>query len=309
MNKLLITGGTGFIGKCLTYDLSKKSVAFRLAVRKELVNKLYEHTVVGNIDGQTSWAEALNGINIVIHIAGRSHIMNDNNSSAYKEVNIDGTLNLARQAAKRGIKRFVFLSSIGVNGQNTNNNRAFTEQDRPNPADIYALSKYEAECGLLNISKLTGLEVVIIRPPLVYGRHAPGNFGSLIKLCSKKILLPLGAINNKRSFISVNNLVDFLGVCIEHPDAAGKVFLVSDDDDISTTELLRCIVFESGNKSYLIPIKVSFLRIIAGMVGKSKLVDKLSSNLQIDMTYTKNVLGWKPPLSFKEGIRRCFTDD
>lgn len=307
IKKVCITGATGYIGSAVCNLLEDQGYNVVRVSR----NELNGYSSVGSIDAGTDWSAALNGADCVVHLAARAHILNNkslNPKDEFFKVNVEGTLNLARQTASAGVGRFVFISSIGVNGQGSGC-QAFTEQDDPKPCEPYAVSKLEAEFGLLKIAKETGLDIVIIRPPLVYGKCAPGNFGDLLKLVNKNLPLPLGAIHNKRSFISIDNLVDFILISLEHPGAGGKTFLVSDDDDVSTTELLRSLIKANGKTPHLLPVNVSLLRFMAGLVWKTSVIDKLSCNLQIDISYAKNTLGWKPPLTFQEGIQRCFTDD
>lgn len=308
--KILITGASGFIGQSLQTQLAEKSISYKAAFRKLLEVSNKHAIAVGSIDGSTDWSVALQEVDVVVHLAARAHVMKDEVSdpiAEYRKVNTDGTLNLARQSVSAGVKRFIFFSSIGVNGNNSV--KPFTFSDTHNPHDSYSRSKYDAELGLKKISKETGLELVVIRPPLVYGKGAPGNFASLLKLVTKNLPLPLGAIHNKRSFISIDNLVDFITICIDHPNAVGQTFLVSDDEDVSTTELLRSLTIASGNTSRLIPVNVTFLRFFASMLGKSSNIDKLAGDLQIDMNHVKDTLQWNPPLTFKEGVSRCFSDD
>lgn len=307
MSKIVcVTGATGFIGKNVCDLLNYRG--YRLI--KVSRNKLSGYIAVGNIDAQVDWSNVLDGVDCVIHLASKAHVFGKNLSDTKElvfQVNVAGTVNLARQAVNSGVKRFVFISSIGVNGASST--APFLFSDKPSPYDTYTQSKFRAEEELLEIAKKTGLEVVIIRPPLVYGKNAPGNFGSLIKLVNLNVPLPFGAIYNKRSFISIDNLADFISLCIEHPLAVGKIFLISDDHDVSTTELIDCMIKSSGNNQCLIAVNISFLRFVAYLIGKASSIDKMICNLQIDMSYAKDTLGWKPPISLQEGIRRCFTDE
>jgi len=224
----------------------------------------------------------------------------------YRRVNVDGALNLARQAATAGVKRFIFISSIGVNGNI--NTRPFTEGDTPNPAELYAQSKWEAEQGLWEIQRETGMELVIIRPPLVYGPNAPGNFGSLMRWVEKGVPLPLGAIHNQRSLVALDNLVDLIIACIDHPAAANQVFLAGDGQDLSTTELLRGVARAMGKSSRLIPVPSSLLMLGATLLGKKAVAQRLLGSLRVDISKARNVLGWEPPISVEEGLRRCFPE-
>ena len=301
-----VTGATGFIGKTVCELLSYRG--YRLV--KVSRNKLSGYIAVGNIDAQVDWSNVLDGVDCVIHLASKAHVFGKDLSGTkeiFFQVNVAGTVNLAHQAVNSGVKRFVFISSIGVNGASSTT--PFLYSDKPSPYDTYTQSKYKAEKELLKIAKETGLEVVIIRPPLVYGKNAPGNFGGLIKLVNLNIPLPFGSIYNRRSFIGIDNLADFIAVCIEHPLAADKIFLISDDHDVSTTELISCMIKSSGINQCLIAVNISLLKFAAYLIGKASSIDKMACNLQVDIEYTKKTLGWKPVLSFQEGVQRCFSDD
>ncbi|MDP1614764.1 MAG: SDR family oxidoreductase, partial [Methylococcales bacterium] len=252
--KVLVTGASGFVGKSLCAELLNQGHGVVAAVRSiGSVVKNAEIVTVGEIDGATDWTDAFNGADVVIHLAARVHVMKDtalDPLTEFRKVNVEGTLNLAQQAVKAGVKRFIFISSIKVNGEATLSpsfspvnvrgvSTAFSEVDIPNPQDAYGISKFEAEQGLLLIAQQTGLEVVIIRPPLVYGAGVKANFASMMRAVKRGIPLPLGAIHNKRSFVYVGNLVSFIIKCMDHPAAANEVFLVSDGHDLSTTELLQ----------------------------------------------------------------------
>lgn len=300
MPKVLITGANGFIGSALTNLLSKKGYEIVAACRT--LNKDFSSTVtqfkVDNLSTE-NWADALEQTDCIIHLAGRAHILKENlinPSEAFYEINTLGTLNLAQQAVKSNVKRLIFISSIGVNGNQTV--QPFKVQDAPKPIDPYAISKYQAEQGLEKIAKETGLEVVIIRPPLVYGKNAPGNFKRLIDIIYKGIPLPLGAINNKRSLISIGNLVDFIETCIEHPNASNQTFLLSDDNDISTTDLIYGIAKALDRPIRLIPMPIPALKFVATIFGKQDTIQRLCSSLQVDMTYAKNTLDWEPSFTF-----------
>jgi len=222
----------------------------------------------------------------------------------YRRVNLEGTLNMARQAAAAGVRRFIFISSIGVNGNI--NIRPFRITDQPNPAEPYAQSKWEAEQGLMQLAAETGMEIVIIRPPLVYGPCAPGNFGSLVHWIEKGVPLPLGAIHNKRSLIGIDNLVDLIIRCIDHPAAANQVFLAGDGEDLSTTELLRGVGKAMGKPARLIPVPAGVLQLGATLLGRKAMAQRLLGSLQVDISKTCELLDWKPPYTVEEGLRRCF---
>jgi nucleoside-diphosphate-sugar epimerase len=246
---------------------------------------------------------------VVIHTAARAHIMKDevpDPLAEYRKVNVDGTLNLARQAAEAGVRRFVFISSIKVNGEQTPVNQPFTAEDASAPEDAYGVSKMEAEQGLQALAAETGMEVVIIRPPLVYGPGVKGNFASMIKLVEKGLPLPLGAIHNKRSLVALDNLVGLIITCIDHPAAANQAFLAGDGEDRSTTELLQGVARAMGKPSRLVPVPAGLLMFGATVLGKKAMAQRLLGSLQVDISKARNLLGWQPPLSVEEGLKHCF---
>lgn len=302
-----MTGASGFIGRSLFEMLrTKYSVSLILRTSTEDFAHAEEKFILGSFSKKTDFSVCLNEVDCVIHLAAKAHITNKplvNSICDLKDSNTDATLKLAKQSAESGVRRFIFLSTIGVNGKN--NESPFTSSDEPNPSDAYSVSKYEAEIGLRKIAENTGMEVVIIRAPLVYGKNAPGSFGALLNLSKKQWPLPLGAINNKRSFVSVDNLTDLIITCIEHPQALNKTFLVSDGENISTSNLLRMLRLASGKHPKLIPVPISFLKIAASILGKKNEVEKLSCSLTIDIEYTMTTLNWKPPITLDDGIRRC----
>lgn len=305
---ILLTGASGFLGRALMSQLSQReSMALAAAVRSHgLVSGSVIH-VVGDLSADTDWSSAVARQQVLIHAAGRAHVIKDEVKdplAEYRRVNVAGTLNLARQAAKAGVKRFIFISSIGVNGNI--NSRPFTASDQVNPADLYAQSKWEAEQGLWKVQQETGMEIVIIRPPLVYGPHAPGSFGSLIRWIKKGIPLPLGAIHNKRSLVGIDNLVDLVIRCIDHPAAANQMFLAGDGEDLSTTELLRGVAKAMGRPARLIPVPAGLLHLGATLLGKKAMAPRLFGSLQVDISKTCELLSWKPPYTIEEGLRRCF---
>ena len=303
-SQLLITGATGFIGKQLSEAVAREGWPVSQVVRKS--NK-YDDFVIENIVKDTDWSIALNNIDVVIHTAARVHIMSDtanNPLEEFRKVNTSGTLNLAQQAAESGVKRFIYLSSIKVNGEATTPGAPFTPDDIFVPDDSYALSKYEAEQGLLKLAEESQMEVVIIRPPLVYGPGVKANFLSMMKWLYKGVPLPFGSIHNKRSLVALDNLVDLILTCIEHPNATNQVFLVSDDEDLSTTELLNRVAVALKKKSWLLPVNQKILEFCLILVGKKKLAQRLSGTLQVDIRKTKKILDWTPPISVDEGLRK-----
>lgn len=254
-------------------------------------------------------SELLTNIDCVVHLAARVHIMDDSANDPlfeFRRVNVDGTLSLARQAAKAGVKRFVFISSIKVNGEQSQFEKPFTADDLPNPQDAYGISKYEAEQGLLDIAKTTNMEVVIIRPPLVYGPGVKANFASMANAIKHNLPLPLGAIHNKRSFIFVGNLVDFISCCIEHPKAANQIFLVSDNKDLSTTELLRLCAKALNKKAFLLPVPQNLIKLCALLIGKESIAQRLCGNLQVDTLKARQLLNWTPAISVNDGLIATF---
>jgi len=308
MTKVMLTGSNGFVGSALmTAIASDPGIYLVTAIRKGSASS--DCVVVGNIDKTTDFSKALAEVDVVIHAAARAHIMRDEVTdplSEYRKVNVEGTLNLARQAVAAGARRFVFLSSIKVNGEATSAGNPFQAGDVPTPEDAYGISKLEAEQGLKNLMAETGMEVVIIRPPLVYGPGVKGNFASLIKQVDKGVPLPLGAIHNKRSLVGIDNLVDLIIRCVAHPAAANQVFLVGDGEDLSTTELLRGVGEAMGKPAWLIPVPAGMLHFGATLLGKKVMAQRLLGSLQVDISKTCELLDWKPPYTVEEGLRRCF---
>lgn len=264
---------------------------------------------MGDLTANTDWSAPLEGQEVVIHTAARAHVMHDdtqNPLAEYRKVNVEGTLNLARQAADAGVGRFVFVSSIKVNGESTELGTPFTEDQAPAPEDAYGVSKQEAELALTALARETNMEVVIVRPPLVYGPGVKGNFATMIKLVESGIPLPLGAVLNKRSMVALDNLVDLIMTCIDHPAAANEVFIAGDGQDLSTTELLRGIGKAAGKPARLIPVPSGLLLFGAGMLGKKAIAQRVLGSLQVDITKARELIGWQPPISVEEGLRRCF---
>ena len=308
MSCVLITGASGFVGRTLCVETVARGAAVRGISRSQGdLPKGVENVVIGDIDDSTDWGEMLNGCNAVIHLAARVHVMQEANADPlveYRRVNVLGTLNLAQQAAKSGVRRFLFVSSIGVNGAATSH-KPFTSEDRAQPHSPYAQSKYEAELGLQDLAAKTGMEVVIIRPPLVYGPGAPGNFGSLMRWLRRGIPLPLGAIHNQRSLVSLDNLVDLIVTCLTHPAAANQTFLVSDGEDVSTTELLQRMGQAMNRPARLISVPAGFLTQAAALLGKRDMAQRLCGSLQVDIQKTRQLLGWNPPLTLDQGLKKA----
>lgn len=310
MKKICVTGANGFIGSSICKTLSSLGQPVKGFVRElhpSLNTSGVEYVPVGDISLDINWIDQLYGCECVIHCAGRAHIMGKNvDPNIYRQSNVESTRKIAEHAVKAGVKRFIFLSSLKVNGEskfNNYKNKIITIDDKPNPEDEYARSKLEAENILLEIAKRTDLEVVIIRLPLVYGHGVKGNLSKLIKLIKIGIPLPFSLIKNKRSMIGINNLIDMLLICINHPCAVGKTFLVSDGKDLSTQELTHFIASAMGSKANLFPLPISFLKFASYIVGKNSEIDRLIGSLQVDISHTRELLNWKPNVSVEEEIR------
>ena len=305
--KVLVTGGSGFVGGALCASLDGSSHSIRLALRlANAKSGTYDQVVVGQIDAEANWSAALKDVEVVIHLAARVHVMDEQSAdplSGFRRVNVDGSLNLARQAASIGVKRLIYLSSVKVNGELTMPGQPFIESDVANPQDAYGLSKFEAEQGLLLIAQETGMEVVIIRPPLVYGPGVKANFASMMRAVKRGIPLPLGVIRNNRSFVYVGNLVSLITTCMYHPEAANQVFLVSDGCDLSTPQLLQACATALGVKSRLWHLPQRFIEGFAVFVGKRDVAQRLCGNLQVDITKARSILGWTPPISVADGLK------
>lgn len=309
---ILITGANGFVGRVLSNKLSRQDYEVRAAVRS--INNCLanvEQVKIGSIGSATDWTAALRNVQAVVHLAARVHVMKDsaaNPLDEFREVNVAGTKRLAQEAAKAGVKRFVYISSIKVNGEQTLQGKPFTEDVTTIPKDNYGLSKYEAEKELLHISKDTGMEVVIIRPPLVYGEGVKANFASMLRAVRNRTPLPFGSIKNLRSFIYVGNLISFIIKCIEHPKAANQTFLVSDNCDLSTTELLQGCAEALEVNARLLPVPSKLIEIVAIILGKQDLAKRLLSNLQLDISKARKLLDWSPPISVSDGLKATVLD-
>jgi nucleoside-diphosphate-sugar epimerase len=304
----LITGGTGFVGQALTRRAVAEGRSVRLALRRPMEHTAAHGLMVGQIDGQTQWQSALDGVDTVFHLAARVHVMNETASdplTAFRDVNTAGTLNLARQAATAGVRRLVFMSSIKVNGEYTAPGRPFTADQPARPEDPYGQSKWEAEQGLRSLGAKTGLEVVVIRPPLVYGPGVKANFAALFRAVDRGWPLPLASVTgNRRSLVALDNLVDLLVACANHPAAAHRTFLASDGEDLSTAELILRMARALGRLPRLLPFPPALLRLGAASLGRKAVVQRLLDNLQVDITATRQTLGWQPPITVDEGLRR-----
>lgn len=302
---ILITGHTGFVGQALVKVLPENTL--RLVGRRHIAGQPGQY-FQKELTTTEDYSDCLAGVSVVIHAAARVHVMDDTAAdplAAYREVNVAGTLNLARQAAASGVKRFIFISTIKVNGEATLPDQPFTAHDLSQATDPYGISKAEAEAALKKLCSDTGMEFVIIRPPLVYGPGVKANFAAMLRLAKRNLPLPLGAIRNQRSMVALSNLVDLIKVCIDHPKAANQTFLVSDDRDLSTTELLQLMVRAYGKTPRLIPVPMSWFNIIGKLTGKQAVIARLCGNLQVDINDTKTTLNWRPPVSVEDGIKSC----
>ena len=310
MIRVLVTGASGFVGLALCKALHHSPNYEVSAAVRSRAQALHMPTfAVGNIDGDSNWREALHRQHVVIHSAARVHVMEeecDDPLAEYRRVNVEGTLALAREAIRSGVKRFIFISTIKVNGDRTEYNQPFTAFSKPAPEDAYGQSKLNAEQELTQLVKGTGMELVVIRPPLIYGPNVKGNFIRLIHVVKKQIPLPLGGIRNKRSFVSIDNLVDLILTCIAHPAAANNVFLVSDNHDLSTPELLTTLACAAGKSPRLFSVPKTILSLFAKVLSKEPLLDRLTENLQVDIKHTSRTLNWLPKVSVKDGMKRCF---
>jgi len=306
---ILLTGASGFVGQAvLALLLQRRPV--RVALRQPDAAVLPEgvEVVEASLSQDQDWVEALSGVSSVVHCAARVHVMNEEAAdplAEFRRVNVDGTLHLARQAAEAGVRRFVFVSSIKVNGEHSLPGHPFTADQTPAPGDPYGVSKCEAEEGLRALSHETGMEVVIIRPPLVYGPGVKANFLAMMRWLQRGVPLPLGGVTaNRRSLVFLDNLVDLIVTCIDHPAAANQTFLVSDDEDLSTAALLRRMAAALGRPARLIPVPAGLITMGAKLISRPGIAQRLCESLQVDIGKTKALLGWSPPISVDEGLRR-----
>ncbi|WDZ51153.1 NAD-dependent epimerase/dehydratase family protein [Acinetobacter vivianii] len=309
--RVLITGSNGFLGKFLCQYLSGKDY---FVIAHTRTPQIFSHSNIVNINfdlNENLAAYDLKGIQTVIHCAGRAHVMNETATSpldAYRRINVEGTLNLAKKAVQSGVKRFIYLSSIKVNGEEATQQKPFTADDSINTDDPYGLSKYEAEQALKQLAKETGLEVVIIRPVLIYGPNVKANFKSMVSLASKKIPLPIGCLDNKRSMVSVYNLADLIEVCLSHPDATGQTFLASDQDDISVKQLFEKLASLQNNKLIKVPVPKNLIFLLASLVGRSAMASRLCSELVVNTSKNTQILGWKAPYSTEQSLAKMFRE-
>ena len=309
---VLVTGASGFVGAALCASLQSSEWRVLGAVRKlnpaELNRKItYKEVITGDISIETDWLESLRDVTHVVHLAARVHVMHDKSGdpiAEFRKINVAATVSLAKRAASVGVRRFIYLSSIKVNGEFTEVGRPFTADDATAPEDPYGISKFEAEVALRQIAHETGMEVVIIRPPLVYGPGVKANFESMMRWLKRGVPLPLGALTqNKRSMVALGNLVDLITVCLNHPAASNQIFLVSDGEDLSTADLLQRTATALGVNARLFSVPPIVLKSLAKLLGKEAVYQRLCGSLQIDMTKTQQLLDWKPPLSVQKGLR------
>ena len=305
--RVLVTGASGFVGGAVVRRLLQDGRDVRAAVRREpeAVPTACTSVIVGDIDGSTRWSHAVGDIATVVHCAARVHRLADNAADPladFRATNRDGTANLARQAAAAGVARFVFVSSIKVNGEASAPGRPFRADDRPEPRDPYGVSKHEAEQALAEIGSASGMEVVVIRPPLVYGPGVKANFRTMLGWLQRGLPLPFGAIHNQRSLVALENLADLVAACTTHRAAAGRTFLVSDGEDLSTPELLRRAATALGRPARLLPVPAGWIRAAAALAGRPGLADRLCGSLQVDIAATRAALGWRPPVCIDDAL-------
>jgi len=305
--RLLVTGANGFIGRAVCSAAHQAGWQVRALVRRPTNCSVAEVAVVEDWCDEGALARALRDCQAVVHCAARAHVLQDtavDPLSEFRKVNVEHTVRLAQMAVASGVERFIFLSSIGVNGAESGDT-PFSSRDTPNPQSAYAVSKQEAETELQKITQATALKVVILRCPLVYGPGAPGNFASMVRLLTRGVPLPLGAVHNKRSLLGLDNLCSLIVCCLSHAQAPGGIFLACDGSDISTTELLHVLGAAMNSKSWLVPLPVPVLRHLFRWLGKAELSIKLLGNLQVDLSETTRNLQWIPPVSLYEGLRRA----
>ncbi|MBI5330968.1 MAG: NAD-dependent epimerase/dehydratase family protein [Betaproteobacteria bacterium] len=325
---IAVTGASGFVGHALCTELIACGRQVRGVVRKAAPaagglpgNPPFPQAIVGEIGPETDWSAVLGDVDCVIHCAARAHVMREDSAdplALYRRINVDGARRLAEQAAAHGVRRLVYVSSVKVNGERTQPGAPFAVSGSPregvadmneHPEDAIGQTKQEAEQALREVAARTGLEVVIVRPPLVYGPGVKGNLARLLKLLRRGLPLPLGAVDNRRSLVGLDNLVDFLMRCVTHPHVAGQALLVSDGEDLSTPELLRRIAAAMHRPAHLIPVPVGWLRAAGRLSGKLAEIDRLVDSLQVDITHTRNLMGWTPPVSVDVGLKRMVGHD
>lgn len=309
IKKVFITGGTGFIGSALIRELiSNSDYELSALVRQSTLSPFISDSqikkVVGDLNDIDKWSKHLEGVDVIIHAAAQTQLISKQNNllEKYREINVEPVKKMAKVASISGVKRFIFLSSIKVNGEQNTLDKPFSVQDTPNPTDAYGITKLEAEQALFNIAGSSSMEVVVLRPPLVYGPGVKGNFLTMLKWVDKGLPLPLGGIKGKRSFVGIQNLVDLVCLCVKHPDAANRVFMVSDDDDISLPELLVKIGRRLGKKTRLLPIPAGLILMLTSIAEKKAAGHRLVGNLRVEVKETQKILNWTPMITLEEGL-------
>lgn len=299
---ILVTGASGFVGREVCMQLRNRNVTFRAAVRELNAGCGVDCVAVGDIDGNTDWNQAVIGCDTVIHLAGRAHVLHDDDSSAktkFQSVNVDGTVALAKAAIQAGVKRFIFVSSIGVLGNS--NSSPFDETSEASPEELYAQSKLMAERALSRLCEESGIELIIVRPPLVYGPGNPGNFNRLLRLISMGMPLPFGRVKSLRSFVYVGNLADFLCHAALYPEKRGGTYVVSDGDDVAFSDLVS-LMCKCMGKGFVYPFPVFLIRLVSRLLGKGDLVDKLFASLTVSSALVIEKFKWRPPFTLKQGV-------
>jgi len=305
---LLVTGANGFVGRALCSRLANMdNFATRAALRGTCRAPVagVQAVSIGDLSATTDWGPALSGVDLVVHAAARVHVMKEDAADSlaeFRRVNVDGTLHLARQAAAAGVRRFIFISSVKVNGEVSLPGFPIKADDVPAPQDAYGLSKYEAEQGLRQLAASTAMEVVVIRPVLVYGPQVKANFQSMMRWVQRGVPLPFGAVDNRRSLVSLANLVDLIITCFDHPAAANQTFMASDGDDVSLTQLLQALGRALGRPARLLPVPSGVLRAAAMLLGRRDMAQRLLGSLQVDIEKNQQLLGWHPPHTLEQGL-------
>ena len=308
---IAVTGASGFVGRALCASLRAQGRTVLPLVRAAAPTDPIGARAVGDMGPEALWSSALQGIDCVVHCAARVHVVHEEDTDplgAFRRVNVDGTRALAVAAAAAGVRRLVFLSTLKVHGEQTFPGTPFHAQSTPAPQDAYGQSKWEAEQALRTVSAATGLDVVVVRPPLVYGPGVKANFLRLMQSVAKGFPLPLGGIHNLRSLLALGNLTDLLQICADHPAAAGQTFLASDDQDLSTPELIRGLATAMGRRATLLPVPVSWLRLAGRLTGQTPQIDRLIGSLQVDIGHTREVLSWSPPWTVQQGLKHAVQD-
>lgn len=302
--RVLVTGASGFVGAPLSKHLRDIGCDVVAATRAAI---LQSSVAVGDLHGSTDWSDALAGCGAVVHTAARVHVMREAASDSLREfrvVNVEASVNLARQAAAAGVRRFVFLSTAKVHGESSKPGHPFSPDDMPAPEDAYALSKLEAELAIREVCLKTDMELVVIRPPLVYGPGVRGNFGTMVRWIKRGVPLPLGSISNRRSLLALENLIDFVVICLEHPAAANQVFLVSDNEVVSTSDLLRKVARAYEREAHLLSVPERWLRYVASVFGMGSAAERLLGSLEVSNAKARKLLGWRPAVTMDEQLRK-----